>query len=183
MAKIVSIPEETLKELLRAAGRDESVAQFLAGGETQRRIQLGQRFQRRAAAAFYSQYWLLFSAIFSWIFVAATPDVEGILSGILLSCMTVMEHKVQLWFKEGDDRGIIWGWRNQCLFALLFLIYGAYHGLFTSSMPSELNEYVDADAIKGTVEGVARLVYFSVGIVGGLGQFCLAWYYLRTKWI
>ena len=78
------------------------------------------RFARRARAAYGSRFWLLISAVVSWISFVMGPDVEGFIAGVLLTGMTVVEFRVRAFFLAGDDRAPIWGWWNQCLFAVLF---------------------------------------------------------------
>lgn len=191
-SKLVQIPESSLEALLREAGRTESVEDYLRSAEIQASVQAGHRLLKRARAAYWSRFWLLFSALVTWVSFLLGPDLEGFISGVLLTGMTVVEFKVHSLFLAADMRGAIYGWWNQCLFSLLFLIYGGYHGFFVSISPD----------IRSTVAGLAgqsggdqdfvstllpmiliweRIFYFTVAIVGALGQFCLACYYRAAR--
>ncbi len=93
--------------------------------------------------------------------------------------MTVVEFKVYQLFLAADVRGSIYGWWNQCLFALLFLIYGGYHGTFVT-IPQELQGMVDEDSIS-MVRDLTRFFYYTIAIVGAIGQFWLACYYRLAR--
>jgi len=179
MSKLVQIPESTLETLLREAGRTESVEEYLRSAEVQAGVQEGHRLLKRARAAYWSRFWLLFSAILTWIFFLFGPDLEGFISGVLLTGMTVVEFKVHSLFLAADVRGAIYGWWNQCLFSLLFLIYGGYHGTFVSVSPS-VSGLVDPSMLPQII-ALYRFFYFTVAIVGALGQFCLACYYRTAR--
>ena len=175
MSKLIHIPESALETLLREAGRTESVADYLRSAEVQSTIQAGQRLLKRARAAYWSRFWLFFSALVTWVCFVSGPDLEGFISGVLLTGMTVVEFKVYSLFLAADVRGAIYGWWNQCLFAFLFLIYGGYHGTFVSISP-DVRGMVDPDTLPLLVS-MEQVFYYTVAIVGAGGQFCLACYY------
>jgi hypothetical protein len=179
MSKLVQIPESTLETLLREAGRSESVEEYLRSGEVRPALQTGNRLLRRARAAYWSRLWLLFSALVTWVSFLTGPDVEGMISGALLTGMTLVEFKVHSLFLAADARGAIYGWWNQCLFSVLFLIYGGYHGTFVS-IPPEINGLVTPDMFP-LITGIDRLIYYTIAVVGAGGQFCLACYYVTAR--
>jgi hypothetical protein len=180
MSKLVQIPESNLESLLREAGRTESVETYLRSAEVQATIAKGNRLLKRARAAYWSRYWLLFSAVLTWVFFLFAPDLEGFISGVLLTGMTVVEYKVHSFFLAADVRGSIYGWWNQCLFALLFLIYGGYHGIFPTVSP-DLNELADQSMVSIPIVSLERIFYYTVAIVGAIGQFSLACYYRTAR--
>ncbi len=85
MSKLVHIPEAALEALLREAGHPESVDEYLATTEVQAAVQAGNRLIRRARAAYWSRFWLFFSALVTWLGFLTGPDVEGFVSGLLLT--------------------------------------------------------------------------------------------------
>lgn len=179
MSKLVHVPEAALEALLREAGHMESVEAYLASAEVQAAVQTGNRLIKRAKAAYWSRFWLLFSALVTWAGVLTGPDLEGLVSGLLLTGMTILEFKVYALFQAADVRGAIYGWWNQCLFAVLFLIYGGYHGTFPT-IPPEVQGMVDAESLS-TVLAVVRMSYYTIAVVGAAGQFWLACYYRAAR--
>jgi hypothetical protein len=179
MAKLVQIPEATLATLLREAGRTESVDEYLGIGDVPAQVQAGHRLLKRARAAYWSRFWLLFSAAVTCLSFLTRPNFEDFISGVLLIGMTIVEFKVYAFFLAADVRGSIYGWWNQCLFSVLFLIYGGYHGTFVFVSP-EIQSMVDPSMVHMVVN-LERLIYYVIGVVGALGQFWLACYYRRAR--
>jgi len=179
LAKLVHIPESTLEALLREAGHTESVEEYLRSAEVQAATQAGHRLLKRARAAYWSRFWLCFSSLVTWASFVSGPDIEGFISGVLLVGMTVVEFKVYTLFLAADVRGALYGWWNQCLFALLFLLYGGYHGTFVST-PPEVSGMLDPDMLP-MLESSERLFYYTIAIVGAAGQFWLACYYRTAR--
>jgi hypothetical protein len=177
--KLVQIPEATLEALLREAGRTESVDDYLRTGDVPAQLQAGHRLLKRARAAYWSRFWLLFSAGVTCLSFLTGPNFEDFISGILLIGMTIVEFKVYAFFLAVDVRGSIYGWWNQCLFSVLFLIYGGYHGTFVSVSP-EIQSMVDPSMIS-MIMNLERLIYYVIGVVGALGQFWLAYYYRSAR--
>jgi hypothetical protein len=175
MSKLVQVPKSALEALLREAGHVESVEAYLASPEVQTAIETGSKLIKRARAAYWSRFWLLFSAAVTWVGCSVGPDLEGFVSGLLLTGMTIVEFKVYTLFLAADVRGAIYGWWNQCLFAFLFLVYGGYHGTFVS-VPTELQGMLDTESLS-TVVPLERIFYYLIGVVGAGGQFWLACYY------
>jgi hypothetical protein len=147
------------------------------------------RFARRARSAYWSRVWLLLSAIVSWISFVMGPDIEGFIAGVLLTGMTVVEYRVRAFFLAGDDRGPIWGWWNQCLFAVLFVIYGGYHGTCVTITPStqKMVDFIvglygleEAD-VQPLIIAYVSFCYYTIAVVGGAAQFWLACYYRLAR--
>jgi hypothetical protein len=179
MSKLVHIPESILETLLREAGRTESVEDFLRSAEILATVQAGHRLQKRARAAYWSRFWLFFSALVTWICFLLGPDLQGFISGVLLTGMTIVEFKVYTLFLAADVQGSIYGWWNQCLFSLLFLIYGGYNGTFVSISP-DVRTMIDPDMLS-LIMSWERFFYYTVAIVGAAGQFYLACYYRTAR--
>jgi hypothetical protein len=179
MSKLVQIPEAILESLLREAGHTESVDAYLRSTEVQAQVETGRRLLKRARAAYWSRFWLLFSAFITCVSFLTGPNFEDFISGLLLTGMTVVEFKVYAFFLAADVRGSIYGWWNQCLFSVLFLIYGGYHGTFVSVSP-EVQGMLDPSMLP-TLVSTERLSYYTIGIVGALGQFWLACYYRTAR--
>jgi hypothetical protein len=147
------------------------------------------RFARRARAAYGSRFWLLISAVVSWISFVMGPDVEGFIAGVLLTGMTVVEFRVRAFFLAGDDRAPIWGWWNQCLFAVLFVIYGGYHGTYVTITPSiqRMLDFVvgvyglDEADVQPLLTAYISFCYYAIAVVGGAAQFWLACYYRLAR--
>jgi hypothetical protein len=179
MSKLFQIPESSLEALLREAGRKESVEDYMRSVEVRLEVQKGQRLLKRARAAYWSRFWLLLSALVSWSSFLSKPDPEGFVIGAVLTGMTVVEFRVYSLFLAADKRGSSYGWWNQCLFALMFLLYGGYHGTFVSA-PADLGGMIDPDMFP-MIESSERLIYYTIAIVGAAGQFCLACYYRAAR--
>jgi len=181
MNKLIPIPREQLEQLLKDAGSTQTVEQFISQSALQAAIQTHGLYKKRAKAAQWSRLWLFASALFSVGSFIFSPNPEDALAGILLTGMTVMEFKVHSWFLHADPRGPLWGYRNQCLFAILFLLYGTYHCVVPapSRELAEFAELGDGDLV-AMVQKLEPVFYATVGLVGALGQFLLALYYRRA---
>ena len=175
MSKLVRIPEAVLAALLREAGRPESVDAFLAAVEAHAGPVPTQKLLRRARAAYWSRFWLLLSAAFSWIGLAAGWDLEDLIAGVLLTGMTVVEFKVYRLFLAGDPQGAVYGWWNQCVFALLFALYGSYHAVHPV-VPGYVQSLIDPNMMDMLLP-LEQFSYAIIGLVGAAGQFALACYY------
>ena len=85
-------------------------------------------------------------------------------------------------FLQCDPRAPDLGFRNQAGFAAGILIYGLYHALVPSQLeiPAEYRDVMDP-AMAGTIQGMERVFYLFIGMIGGVSQFWLAWYYRNAK--
>lgn len=144
---------------------------------------------RRADAAYWSRFWLVLSAAVSWISFVLSPDVEGLVAGVLLTGMAMVEFQVYRLFLAGDLRAAEIGWWNQCIFAALFVVYGGYHGTF-ATVPPWMQQSVDVvlqmqgldeSALQVSLLDDVRWFYYAVAIVGGVCQFWLALFYRTAK--
>ena len=174
--KIVEIPEDALAALLVKAGVEQAPAQFLAMFKAQ--LASGRKFQKRAKAAFGSTFWLGFSALFSLVSFLISPNIEDFLGAVLLGGMTVVEIHVRKWFLEFNPKACKVGFWNQSLFAVLFLVYGAYHAM-VASVPPALMELAGPE-FSDAITAMSRITYGGIGIVCAACQFGLGLYYLTA---
>ncbi len=173
-SRLVEVPEDALRGLLKNTGL--TVEEFLLTHRV--KIQTGREFQKRANAAKWSRLWLAASALFCLYSLVTDHDIEDGISLVLLSAMTWMEFRVHEWFLRGDSRGATYGYWNQTLFSVLFLIWGAYH-FFTATVPPEASDMLDASSATLALQ-ISKLFYVIVGLVGATGQYILALYYKRS---
>ena len=70
------------------------------------------------------------------------------------------------------------GFRNQAAFAAAILLYGLYHAVVPTpvAIPADYREMMDP-SLTGMIRPLEQLFYLVIGIVGGISQFGLAWYY------
>jgi len=171
-SRLVEIPEDVLQGLLKGSG--QTVDEFLRAHQGQ--IQTGREFLKRATAAKWSRLWLAASTFFCLVSLISGRDFEDAISVVFLGAMTCVEFKVREWFLKGDSRGAVYGYWNQTLFAILFLIYGAYHFFAT---PQTMTDMLDP-SYTPIVLKLSKVFYGTVGIVGASAQYLLALYYKRS---
>jgi hypothetical protein len=142
------------------------------------------KYRGRASTAWWSKTILAIAAVISVLLVLVDFDWVDALIVVGVLAVTFFEFRVHHYFLTGDSRAPDLGFRNQSCFAAGILIYGLYHALFQppleAMVPRELLDYMDAptlDFMKSTI----RYGYLTVGIVGGVSQFGLAWYYRGAK--
>jgi hypothetical protein len=172
--KLVQVPEEELRRLLASHG--ETLEEFLS--QSTAKIEAGKQYQKRAQSAYWSILWLGASTLFSLFCFVTSLSIEDLLSTLLLGGMTVVETRVRKWFLEGDEKASIYGYWNQTLFAVLFLIYGGYH-FFHSEVPKELNEVLGTQ-FDALYSQVSKIGYTVIGLVGGTCQYALALHYRKA---
>jgi hypothetical protein len=175
---LVQVPREQLKQLLQDAGSHQTVEQFLGQSEIQAAVQIHDIYQKRARAARWSRIWLLASTLISAVSFILSPNLEDFIAMILLGGMTALEFRVHQWFLQTDPRGPLWGFRNQCLFALLFIAYGLYHFLMPASHLEM--EGLGLDNLSGTIQSMEKMTYLTIGVAGATGQYLLALFYRRA---
>jgi len=181
--KLIPVPREQLEQLLKDAGSQQSIEQFLNRSEIQAAIQTDLIYKKRANAARWSRLWLLASALFSFVSFLSSRGMEDGIATLLLGGMTVLEFKVHDWFLQTDPRGPRWGYRNQTLFALLFLLWGGYYFLFPPSLKEMAGLGLSEEGLgglTGTIQKLEQIFYVIIGVVGALGQYILALYYRRA---
>ena len=172
--KLVQIPEDALLCLLEKTGQDP--AEFFKVQNV--RVASGNACQKRARAAVWSILWLSLSTLFSALSLLSGFNVEDLIATVLLGGMTIMEIKVRGWFLAGDLKGATYGYWNQCLFACLFLVYGAYHysaGAVSAEVAQVIGPYSD------TFLWASKASYAAIGVIGAAGQYLLACYYKRCR--
>ncbi len=86
------------------------------------------------------------------------------------------------YFRDHNPAAPTLGFRNQSAFAAAILIYGLYHALqrFHLEVPREYNDVMDP-ATMDMIRLMGRFFYLVVGVVGGVSQFALAWYYRTAR--
>ena len=179
MNRFVSIPREALAELLKTAGSPLTPEDYLASlpefGEFR-------KYASRTSAAVISKNVLLVAAIFSalWTCLPIGFGFESILITVILGGITYFEFQVYCAFRDRQREAPGLGFRNQTFFAVFILLYGLYHAFAPMQVPANYRELMDPDMTR-LVRFMTIATYLTVGIVGGISQFCLAWYYWAAK--
>ena len=179
MNPLISIPREALAELLRASGSPLTPEQYAA---SLAELDIYKKYPGRAKAAAWSRNVLLVVAVLAGVCLPFGFDLEDVVIVIGLATVTFFEFRVHRYFRENNPEAPGLGFRNQSCFAAGILIYGLYHALVPTSIPipSEYREVMDPD-MTGMIQGFERIFYLIVGLVGGISQFCLAWYYRSAQ--
>jgi hypothetical protein len=177
MKPSLNISREKLAELLHASGSNLTPEEYTAslsgtGGF--------EKFPSRARAAAWSKNVLITVLILSVLFTVFDFGVENVIILFGLGAVTFFETRVRQYFLEDNPEAPPLGFRNQACFAMGILIYGIYHALVPDPMPSEYRELVDP-AMTALLQSIMRVGYLVIGIVGGLSQFGLAWYYRSAR--
>ncbi len=188
MDPLISIPREALAELLRAAGSNLTPEEYVASLPATR---LYERYASRAKAAAISKYVLVVVAVIAVLFLPGAWSMFGfsiediIVTGGLVA-VTFFEYRVHRYFREHNPLAPSLGFRNQSCFAAGILIYGLYHAaLLTQVSPQvqtmiETNNLIDPETL-GLLQNLSRVFYLVIGVVGGVSQFGLAWYYRTAQ--
>jgi hypothetical protein len=175
MNPLISMPREALAELLKASGSPLTPEQYLASLP-----ELGafKKYSGRAKASAWSRNILLVVAVLAGVCLPFGFDAEDVIIVIGLATVTYFEFRVHRYFSEGNPEAPGLGFRNQSCFAGAILIYGLYHAFVAAPMPvpTEYREVMDPN-MTATIQAFERVFYLIVGIVGGVSQFGLAWYY------
>jgi hypothetical protein len=147
-------------------------------------MEINPKYRSRTSTAWWSKTILAVAAVISLLLVLVDFDWADALVVVCVAAVTFFEFRVHRYFLTGDPRAPDLGFRNQSCFAVGILLYGLYHALYVppiqSLVPQELVEYLDAptlDFMKSTM----KYGYLTVGIIGGMSQFGLAWYYRSAK--
>jgi len=183
MNPFISIPREALAELLRASGSSLTPEQYLASLPDMGAFK---KYPGRARASAWSKNILLVVAVLAGLSLPFGFDLEDVIIVIGLATVTFFEYRVNRYFRENNPAASSLGFRNQACFAAAILIYGLYHALVPTQIqvPTEYREYMDPSTTS-TIQAFERVFYLIVGIVGGVSQFGLAWYYrsaqIRTR--
>ena len=109
------------------------------------------------------------------------------LQGVFILICSASEDKSKICSTPTIDRFRCFrasAFRNQSCFAAGILLYGLYHAVYAPQlqtlMPQELLDYVDAANLE-FMKATIKYGYLTVGILGGISQFGLAWYYRGAK--
>jgi hypothetical protein len=172
-----NIPREKLAELLQASGSSLTPEEYTAslpgtGGFT--------KFPSRARAATWSKNVLITVFALSVLFTLFDLGIENVIILIGLGAVTFFETRVRQYFRDDNPAAPALGFRNQACFAAGILIYGLYHALVPDQIPPEYRDLVDP-AMAVLMQSIMRVGYLVIGIVGGISQFGLAWYYRSAR--
>ncbi len=143
-------------------------------------MEINPKYRGRISAAWWSKTLLAIAAVLSVLILPFGFDLWSalVVAGVLT--VTFFEFKVHHYFLTGDPRAPDLGFRNQSCFAAGILLYGLYHAFHPPPVPQEYAELLDGPTID-LLQNVIKNGYITVGIVGGLSQFGLAWYYRNAK--
>jgi hypothetical protein len=179
MNPLISIPREALAELLRASGSPLTPEQYLASLPE---LGAAKKYPGRAKAAAWSRNILLVVAVLAGVCLPFGFDLEDVIIVIGLATVTFFEYRVHRYFRDGNPEAPGLGFRNQSCFAAAILIYGLYHAFVATQIqvPAEYREVMDPSTT-AVIQGFERIFYLIVGIVGGISQFGLAWYYRSAQ--
>jgi hypothetical protein len=147
-------------------------------------MELTPQYRARLSTAWWSKVILAGASLLSLLILICDFDWWGALIVAGVVAVTFFEFRVYRYFATGDPRAPGLGFRNQACFAAAILMYGLYHALFPQPLQSVLPQwyldFIGADSVD-YLQGTIRDGYLVVGIVGGLSQFWLAWYYRGAK--
>ncbi len=181
MDRLVSIPREALAALLKASGSPLTLEAYL---NSLREFDGYEKYASRQTAATWSKYFIQIAAIVSGlaICIPANFGFEGVLVTVILAGITFFEFRVYRAFRDRKPEAPTLGFRNQSAFATFILIYCLYHAFapMQIQVPGELREYMDPD-IGPLIRTVTIATYLIIGVVGGISQFGLAWYYWAAR--
>jgi hypothetical protein len=181
MNSMISLPREALAEWLKTSGSPLTPEQFVALLSPGRVA--NPKYPKRAWAAALSKPAMMLIMVLSVGFTLFSPDIENIVISIGLVTVTFFEYRVHRYFKEGNPAAPSLGFRNQSGFAAGILVYCLYHA-FAPLAPEALNELREASldsSMTQMIPTIFRTFYLGVGILGGLSQFALAWYYRSAQ--
>jgi hypothetical protein len=143
-------------------------------------MEINPKYGGRIRAAFWSKTLLGVAAVLSVLILPFDFDWESalIVAGVLT--VTFFEFRVHSYFLNGDPRAPDLGFRNQSCFAAAILLYGLYHAVYPTPIPPEYRSLFD-DTTLELIQSTVRNGYLAIGILGGISQFALAWYYRGAK--
>jgi len=175
-----SIPREALAALLRASGSSLTPEAYVASLSND--DDAYKKYGARVVVAAWSKYFLLAALILSglWTVMPFGFCFESVLITVILAALTFYEFRVHRAFRDRQPEAPTLGFRNQTAFAAFILIYCLYHAFAPSQVPAQLREAMDPD-ISQMLRFVTLATYLTIGIVGGVSQFGLAWYYRAAQ--
>jgi hypothetical protein len=180
MNPFITIPRESLAELLRNAGSPLTPEQYLATLQQNQETSPFKKYRSRAVAAAISKYSLLVVAIAAVLLLPVLGlTIENIIITVGLVTVTFFEYRVHKYFQENNPMAPGLGYRNQALFAAAVLIYCLYHAFATFQLPlGTMNLVEDNNLIDpGMLKMMVRFFYLFIAVLVGGSQFWLACYY------
>jgi hypothetical protein len=184
MNPFITIPRESLAELLRSAGSTLTPEQYLAELQKLQYSSPFKKYRSRAVAAAISKYSLLVVAILAVVLLPVLGfTFENIIITAGLITVTVFEYRVHRYFRENNPKAPDLGYRNQAIFAAAVLVYCLYHAFATFQIPHdaynmmEENNVIDPAMLKTFV----RIFYLFIAVLVGGSQFALACYYRGAR--
>jgi hypothetical protein len=179
MKPSIHLPREKIVELLQASGSTLTPEEYAASLPP---VQAFTKYPGRARAAAWSKNILIFVTVISALVALFDFGIENTILLIGLATVSYFETRVHRYFREDNPDAPQLGFRNQAGFAAGILVYGLYHAVVTSptTLPPEYRDLVDAPTMQ-MIQEMTRLTYLIVGIVGGISQFGLAWYYRSAQ--
>jgi len=176
---MIPIPRQALVDLLQASGSSLTPEQYLASLTP---LDDFKKYPGRTKASIMSKNILLVAAVISgiWVCLPFGFDVEGVLVALALAVITFFEYRVHGYFRDMNPHAPLLGLRNQSALAAVILVYGLYHAFLPFQVPVELQGMIDS-ATMGLIRATIRGGYIAIGILGGVSQFALAWYYWTAR--
>ncbi len=145
-------------------------------------MEINPKYGARIRAASWSKTLLAVAAVLSVLILPLGFDWESVLIVAGILTVTFFEFRVHRYFLNGDPRAPSLGFCNQSCFAAAILAYGLYHAVYPppTLIPPEFSGWIDETTIE-LMQSVIRNGYLAIGILGGISQFALAWYYRSAK--
>ena len=171
------MPREKIAELLQASGSSLTPEEYLASLPP---VAGFVKYPSRARAAAWSKGILIFVTVISTVFALFDIGVENVVIVIWLGTVSYFETRVHRYFNEDNPAAPSLGFRNQAAFAAGILIYGLYHAALPLTLPNDVRDLLDAPTLQ-MLQQMVRVGYLIVGIIGGISQFALAWYYRSAE--
>jgi len=180
MDRFVSIPREALAALLKTAGSPLTPEQFVA---TLSQADDFRKYPGRASVSIVSKYMMLVAVILSaiWTCLPFGFSIEGVLVTLILAVITYFEFRVHAAFRDRDPVAPTLGYRNQLGFVALIVVYCFYHAFAPMQVPAGYREIMGDPDTTRLIRFVTIGTYLTIGVVGGISQFCLAWYYRSAR--
>jgi hypothetical protein len=177
MKPSINLPREKLAELLQASGSKLTPEEYTASLPGTGAFR---KYPSRACAAAWSKNIFIVVLVLSAISTLFDLGVENIIVTIGLGVVTYFETRVHRYFWTDNPAAPALGFQNQACFAAGILAYGLYHSFGPVPVPQEYQGMLDAGTI-ATLQTTVHAGYLVIGIVGGISQFGLAWYYRAAR--
>ena len=143
-------------------------------------MEINPKLGGRIRAAFWSKTLLAVASVLSVLILPFDFDWWSALIVAGIWTVTFFEFRMYSYFLNGDPRAPDLGFCNQSCFAAAILMYGLYHAVYPTPIPEEIRGLLDETTLE-LVQGLIKNAYLAIGILGGVSQFALAWYYRSAK--